>query len=340
LTRGPGSAGHAAVNTATAPSRDEALDFAKGALVVLMLVYHWLNRFVGVEGDAYRYIRFISPSFIFMSGFVVSRVYLTKYSHGSKTVAHRLLRRGFKLICLFVALNLILAIPEVVHTGAWSEWATKMMSVSIWGEGKAAFTILLSIGYFLVATPLVLFVSTRLRVPLMAVAAGAITASWVASVVGRSNLHLEFLSMGLIGLAAGAAGNVYALSVRPSAMALAVAYALYLAATAAWNVIFPVQVIGVCVNVLVLYRLGLGLSGAASTRWVVTLGQYSLVAYVVQIVILRLLRLGVAGTHLSLATLALTFAIALLWTVGSVQLVALLRDRTALGNRLYRTVFA
>lgn len=48
--------------------RIPALDFTKGALVLTMVLYHWLNYFVGVTGYYYRYLHFLTPSFIFITG--------------------------------------------------------------------------------------------------------------------------------------------------------------------------------------------------------------------------------------------------------------------------------
>src|SRR6184192_3526731 len=59
------------------PGRNSALDFTKGMLVLLMVLYHWLNYFVASEGDFYRYLRFVTPSFIFITGFLISNVYLS-----------------------------------------------------------------------------------------------------------------------------------------------------------------------------------------------------------------------------------------------------------------------
>ena len=57
--------------------RISALDFTKGALVLVMVLYHWLNYFVGPQGDFYRYLSFLPPSFICITGFLISHVYLS-----------------------------------------------------------------------------------------------------------------------------------------------------------------------------------------------------------------------------------------------------------------------
>src|ERR1700726_2047192 len=60
-------------------ARISALDFTKGALVLIMVLYHWLNYFVASDGFFYRYLRFLTPSFIFIAGFLISNVYLSRY---------------------------------------------------------------------------------------------------------------------------------------------------------------------------------------------------------------------------------------------------------------------
>ena len=56
-----------------------ALDFTKGVLVLVMVLYHWLNYFIGSNGFFYRYLLFLPPSFICISGFLISRVYVSRF---------------------------------------------------------------------------------------------------------------------------------------------------------------------------------------------------------------------------------------------------------------------
>src|SRR5580658_8456542 len=82
--------------TSKAP-RIPALDFTKGALVLIMVLYHWLNYFVGPQGDIYKYLRFLTPSFIFITGFLISNVYLSKYGIADPRLPRRLVQRGLKI---------------------------------------------------------------------------------------------------------------------------------------------------------------------------------------------------------------------------------------------------
>ena len=92
------------------PLRNPALDFTKGALVLFMVLYHWLNYFISADGDFYRYIRFVTPSFIFITGFVMSNVYLAKYELSDSRLPKRLLQRGLKILAIFVVLNIVISL--------------------------------------------------------------------------------------------------------------------------------------------------------------------------------------------------------------------------------------
>src|SRR5512141_590938 len=84
--------------------RDTAIDFAKGTLVLFMVLYHWLNYFVP-QGQYYNYLRFLTPSFIFISGFMVSQIHLRRHENGDLRLPKRLIVRGLKLLAVFVVLN-------------------------------------------------------------------------------------------------------------------------------------------------------------------------------------------------------------------------------------------
>src|SRR3984957_12974562 len=82
--------------------RITALDFTKGALVLIMVLYHWINYFIGPDWGYYRYLRFLTPSFIFVTGFMVSHIYLSKYKAADPRLPKRLITRGLKLLAIFL----------------------------------------------------------------------------------------------------------------------------------------------------------------------------------------------------------------------------------------------
>src|SRR5580658_8963235 len=110
-----------ALTTAGSPKsqRIPALDFTKGTLVLLMVLYHWINYFIDPQWRYLFYLRFLTPSFIFISGFMVSHVYLSKYAAADPRLWKRLMTRGLKLTTIFLVLNLVrIAIGSLVGPGA------------------------------------------------------------------------------------------------------------------------------------------------------------------------------------------------------------------------------
>src|ERR1700690_1230692 len=91
------------VPTSRNTQRNSALDFTKGALVLIMVLYHWLNYFWGPHDN--RYLRFLTPSFIFISGFIISNVYFAKYGVADPQLPKRLIQRGLKILGVFALLN-------------------------------------------------------------------------------------------------------------------------------------------------------------------------------------------------------------------------------------------
>lgn len=326
-------------------TRNETLDFVKGSLVLVMVLYHWLNYFVTIDWDVYRYLRFLTPSFILITGFIVSHVYLGKYSYDSPRLRSRLVQRGLKLLLLFIVLNVLVDRAAGGHANGLGpltpSWTARANAIFIVGEGAAAFSILVPIAYFLMLAPFVLLASKRTGMSLSAIAATALAVTIGASVAGFSNSHLEFLSVALVGLAAGAVGfsRIDAMLRRP--VWLVFGYLLYLAAITIWNVRFPLQVIGVCLSVALLYLIGVKWeSGGVVQRHVVELGKYSLFAYITQIAALQLLRRGLRGADLVGAQLLVPFAVCLIVTVVAVRLMTEARSRSTVADSVYRTIFA
>ena len=51
-------------------SRNAPLDFVKGLLVIAMVVYHEMNYFSTAGPEGFGHVRFVTGSFIFISGYI------------------------------------------------------------------------------------------------------------------------------------------------------------------------------------------------------------------------------------------------------------------------------
>jgi peptidoglycan/LPS O-acetylase OafA/YrhL len=310
-----------------------------------MVLYHWLNYFFGLDWGGYRYLRFLTPSFIFLTGFLVSHVYLVRFPYDSPTLRRRLIQRGVKLLLLFVVLNVAVTALEL-HTAEPWRWSaswpvSRIAAVFLRNEGGAAFSILVSIAYFLIAAPVVLYISKRSGLSLTAIAAVGLGAAIWLSLAGMDNFNAEMLAIAFVGLAAGAPEHRRLTTAVNHPGLLLLGYLLYLLAIMFFDVPFTLQVVGVCLSVSLLYVLGLGHRRPRGVRQqIIDLGKYSLFAYVVQIAVLQILRRAFSGADLTTVDLAAALVLAVVATVGVVRAASACRVSWPIADRCYRAVFA
>lgn len=329
----------------SAATRVSHLDFVKGTLVVVMVFYHWLNYFIGLQWGGYRYLRFLTPSFIFITGFLVSRVYLKRYSYDDPQLRRRLVWRGVKLLLLFTGLNLIVEQMIGGRLGLNfqdpSTFVNAAEAVFLRADARAVFDILVSIAYFLLLAPVLLLISQRLRIPLSVLAVIAVALVATASVMGRSNPHFEMLSIACLGLATGAGLSVRTEAALRSPVVLIPMYLIYLVAIARWNTPFLVQVVGVCLSLLLIDAVAVASGdGGVIQRRLIRMGQYSLLAYIAQIAVLQFLRRAVRVVPLDGPALVIPLLLGLVMTIVMVELMVVLRAKSTLVDRAYRAVFA
>lgn len=330
-------------STGERPTRDTALDFIKGVLVLLMVLYHWLNYFVLVQGLAYRYIRFITPSFVFLAGFLVTNLLASRPGRNSSSLAARLFIRGIKLLALFTVLNLGVAWLEPVRPSGRSVGLAGFIEAfpaSYLTGQNTTFFILLPIGYTLMLAALLH--KTRDLPPLRFLAPAIVVLTLGASLVLLpGSPTLELIGSGLLGLLVGSA-LCQRLQHLPCLWPwLTLAYIVHLAALTFWGVPYPLQLVSVCMNLGLLYCLAHRLPPTSATaRLMSLLGQYTLLAYVGQIAILQLLFIAFGSVDLGSAEPPVALAAALLLTIAAIAVVDWLRRKSYPVDSLYRLVFA
>jgi peptidoglycan/LPS O-acetylase OafA/YrhL len=332
--------------------RIPALDFTKGALVLFMVLYHWLNYFIGTEGEFYKYLRFLTPSFIFITGFLISNVHLRKYERGDPQLPKRLVQRGVKLLGLFLVLNLIvglvfsesysgkilfapLSIPNVV-----SVYVTG--NVLVTGQGKTAvFYILVPISYLLLVSAGLLTTYRSARNVFHVVGGMFLLCVLGLKSAGLQSANLELLTIGLVGVICGYVSLEKINEIVKRPYIVIVGYLTYTAAITVWDVTYPVQIVGVCLTLLLIYLLGCSQGGSEGMRAkIILLGKYSLFGYIAQIVVLQGLFRGLRHVDLGAGGLGLSFLGAVVLTMVAVMLVDRGRGKLHAVDRLYKVVFA
>jgi peptidoglycan/LPS O-acetylase OafA/YrhL len=325
--------------------RISALDFTKGSLVLFMVLYHWLNYFIGSEGVIYRYLRFLPPSFILITGFLISNAYLSKYSHSDPRLPKRLASRALKVLAMFVILNLAIEVlRRKMGLFSGQELVSSFISGNIVGEGvgkSVAFHILIPIAYLLMLAAVVVPVSGSSKRIFCGMWVTSLLAILLLHMHGLQSVNLELMAIGLLGLLIGYCPVKKVNEVVGYRAALVVAYGCYLGIITWREPSYPVQVIGVCLTLALIYVVGLSDRGPSSLRRVVVvLGKYSLLGYIGQVAILQALR-WICGRHeRGPAGLFVSFVIALLATLVLVLVVERWRQSSETFDGFYKAVFA
>ena len=326
--------------------RNVALDFAKGMLVLLMILYHWMTHFTNTDEYAYRYLRFITPSFIFITGFLIANIYLSKYQIGDPRLHKRLLQRGLKLLALFTLLNVVGAFAFARHSSEGASGLTVFFqnAGSTFGSGNgavAAFSVLVPISYVLILSSVLLWPCKWHRFFLHEICLLLFLGIFLLHIKGYQSANLELFTAGLLGMVLGQISLDSIDRVCRHPVALLIAYGAYLLALHWWREIYPLQLVGVCLSLLTMYLVG---KTSGNQRGLVSgialLGRYSLFAYIAQMGIILVLAAGFRRLNLGHGAPVLSFVGAFALTIMLTIVVDYARARIRTIDRVYRTVFA
>lgn len=339
----------ATVAAAAASSRDEGYDWVKGFLVAAMVVYHAMNVVTTAGEEAYGYVRFVSGSFIFVTGLLLARHASAGFDRDPSGTTVKLMQRGFKLVVLFTVLNLAIQASGFGNAAKAGRGVAVFLAqadaVYLRGDGTmASFVILLPIGYLLMCAPLFLRLAGPARpAATLALLAATLLAGGLAR-GGLGSAVAEFMLVGVAGLCAGAlvrqrphSGNE-----RVWALAAAVGFvaSVWLTAQLYFNVALYALCVALVIHFLYLCARRLDTHGALG-RWLVLLGRFSLFGYIAQIVLIQLAARALGRPQWPLGWRAALFAVLIVVVlVAACVLLLHARRRFAGVERAYRWVFA
>ena len=278
-------------------ARIDAVDWTKGALVLVMVVYHAIN-YSAFKPLAFQYLPFLPPSFVMIAGFVVGAVYTARYDLRTWNPYARLLVRGVKLLLLFVLMNAGLCILlERSVTFGFLEFANRSGMIFLSGNGREGiFEVLLPIAYFLLLVPALLWLRTLAvsAIPCCAIIVFVLCIALERQ--GISSKNLTLLSAGIIGMAFG---NVPVETTDRFARKWVwtlLFYASYHLCKWIFDDNYPVEMFGAAASVFLLYTCALHLNMSAwAGRQLVMFGRYSLLGYLAQIALIRVMVWGAGG---------------------------------------------
>jgi len=342
-TTGDRAVGRAQGAEVVKAKRIDALDFTKGILVLIMVLYHWLNYFVTGHDWIYKYLRFLPISFVFISGFLISQVYLSKYKRADLTIPKRLLVRGLKLLAIVAILNLA---PRIIGFSIFrmrvSEWSAGDFARDFFtGTQPLAFSVLVPIAYLLMLSAGLSFIARHWESVYYVFSLALVAGCALGEARGINSGYLQTLSIGMLGVCVGHFSIEKINSLLKHGSLIVITYVAYLIGITVLTDTYLLQICGVCVTLLVIYWCGTRLADERTVGYTaILLGQYSLFSYIIQIVILQILRgcLRPFGSGAAMSVAA--FALCIAGTILSVMALKMARRRAPIVNTMYKAVFA
>lgn len=334
-------------NTPKVSNRNAALDFTKGTLVLFMVLYHSMNYFMmNRGGELLKYLRFLPPSFIFITGFLISNVYFVKYDVSDVRLHKRLAIRGLKLLLIFTLLNLMasLLLSRNYNGRALglNVFINNIPTTYLTGNGRAAvFEVLLPISYLLLLSGGLLVGCKWNRWFMHYLFAALFISQWLLERAGYGSLNLSFFIIGLLGMLCGLVSMDKINSWAGHGYLIVIAYIGYISLITFWAETYLIQCCGVCLTLLLIYCIGLNCAGPGLLQNQISLlGRYSLVGYIVQIVMLQIIHRILHHAGLQTGQFAIALLSALVLTVLAVFTLDRCRARSNTTDWFYRVGFA
>lgn len=332
------------METTRSSSRDLCLDFVKGLLVIVMVIYHIMNYFSTASPEDYGYVRFVSGSFIFISGYIVATFYEKKYRIDRNGTSKRLLIRGVKLLIIFTALNILINLtaignPNKAPLGV-QQYLSNLTAIYTSGNTKfVAFQILLPISYLLMLSPVVLFLHGFKKVLIIT----TLLIAFCFSFLNIDSTNLDLGIVGLIGFSIGMVINGLEGSFFIKHRSIIFAWLLiciFLMRYLSTNIL--AYSIGIMIFLKLFYDFGKTVNlGNQISQVIILFGQYTLVCYIMQIVFLQgLLRiLPRQGWGFGYETISI-FIFANIFLLILCFLLRFFRDRYMFIDKSYKFVFS
>ncbi len=309
-----------------------------------MIVYHAVN-YAAADQTVLRHLRFLPGAFVFLSGLVVSRVYLARQGDGNRGAGARLMLRGVRLFVLFLTLNLLIhaVVPESYNRRLdFAEFIGRLdVVLGPGGVRTAVFGVLLPIAYVLAASGAALALGRQggqfLR--LLGVTVFAASTAWASFTPLPFNLELS--ALGFLGVLAGTmpTARIPALMRRPPLIFLGLGALHLLLARGEPGFLFTAVLVSI--TLLALHAAGRCLyPNATAAAAVAGLGRHSLLAYLIQIAALQAIfraTRALGGGHPELFT---AMIMTLLLTTAGIAATLELRARMPRFDRAYRAVLA
>ena len=323
-------------------NRDTALDFVKGFLVEIMVIYHILNYFLSIRPSVLLYINFVTGSFVFITGYLISSIYSKKYKNDLQKQFFRLFFRGGKLLSIFLMINIAIYSMALTNYNGYKFKITELFSnigsIFLAGSAKiSAFELLVPIAYTLIASSLLVVIKKQTLV-----ISFTITLLLCASFFINQDtfFNLYYICIGLSGVAIGFFAKhirLYSVTIWARVLSIVpvITYYLLIHTWVRENILF--YFFGIISVLFCIYSFA---SLLTSKNFLVNIfdlfGKYTLICYLSQILFLQLLNRSIGGT----GPTAILLCVAFITTNLFLYVLCLLIKRLCFTNRYFDKVYS
>lgn len=322
--------------------RNSSLDVAKGLCVLGMTIGHSFNYFAPAGSFIYHQMLFITGSFVFITGYIISNISLNKYLAGGNltVLGTRLFTRSLKLLGIFIFSNL--AIQTILKRNTVYPLLDYLHTMFILGDYRIySFSLILIIAYVLMLISIGILVFRKyvqLLVPIIFMVFLYVTTRYFSL---NGGYNLRFVTIGMMGFAIGFFDIEYVHSILRNQKRFMIIYVPLIVAIAFSPLYYPVYFTNVIINLLLFYMIGMNLkSSSAFKRKLILVGNYSLLAYLMQMLVLNILREFITFIPEGNLKSSVSSVIVLFATYYIVKVVNYLYNYNTYGEKIYKMIFA
>lgn len=331
--------------------RNFSIDFVKSYLVFIMLLHHGIDFLISNNNYYYfyKYLRFVTGSFVFISGFLISNVYINKYNINDNIMYKRLLDRAIKLLLIFTILNIFINNTQIVEKIWEINLDMKLIfetifTIYIAGDYRVvSFEILVPIAYTLICSGFLIYLLKYRFNKIKFISFILVVYCSFKFFNMKEAYNLRYLSLGLCGLALGfieinKIENFFKTKFRLKG--IVIISSIYLFLLHIFKLSYPFYIISILVNLSIAYFIGenLAFHNIVENK-LLLIGRYSLISYLFQVMCYKI----ISKILIMIPNVAIRYIIGFLTTTTImymfIEFVEYSRKRIIYFNKIYKLVF-
>jgi hypothetical protein len=326
------------------PERNYAIDIVKGFMVEIMILYHSIEYFISPRHIVLKYIDFVTGSFVFLTGYILSNIYINKYASNVDQMYKRLMLRGLRILILFMFLNVLInSFIEKSHKNmqqfGLNHFFKNLYSIFVLGyKHHAVFEILLPIAYVLITSGLLLKFLKKTNLIIFTI----IVIFLYCTLSEHITFLFLYLSIGLNGLALGyikieTYQSTFNKKKKIISFVLVLLYFCIISIFGKDDFIYFFGILSV-VSMIYIYSIDVNYSNLLY-RTLIMFGQYSLISYLSQILFLQIMLKFSNILNYSIISFFAAFITTNIFVYSFCKHIIFLRNKNKYVERFYRTIF-